>query len=99
MEREVTARRNARWEPGTGAKIFRPLVFLAEPHEPSGFCLSKRKLHPLSKLALISETEKSPWGELVVELLSDLLDPKISSDEAKGKATRHRNERNRIERL
>jgi hypothetical protein len=99
MEREVTARRNARWEPGTGAKIFRPLVFLAEPHEPSGFCLSKRKLHPLSKLALISETEESPWGELVLELLSDLLDPKFSSDKAKGKATRQRNERNRIERL
>ena len=99
MEREVTARRNARWEPGTGAKIFRPLVFLAEPHEPSGFCLSKRKLHPLSKLALISETETLPWGESVLELLSDLLDPKISSDKAKGIATRQRNERNRIERL
>jgi hypothetical protein len=48
---------------------------------------------------LISETEESPWGELVLELLSDLLDPKFSSDKAKGKATRQRNERNRIERL
>ena len=48
MDSAVTARRNARWEPGTGAKIFRPLVCLADPHEPSGFCLSKRKSHPLS---------------------------------------------------
>ena len=50
IERAVTANRNALCDPGTGAKILSPFVCLAEPHDPSGFCFSKRKLQPLSKL-------------------------------------------------
>ena len=46
VERAVTASRKARWEPGTGAKMFSPLVFRAEPHEPSGFCRFFRNSHP-----------------------------------------------------
>ena len=71
IERAVTANRNALCDPGTGAKILSPFVCLAEPHDPSGFCFSKRKLQPLSKLLCISRLEKFPAAKILLKFLSD----------------------------
>ena len=93
IERAVTARRNALCDPGTGAKILSPFVFLADPHDPSGFCFSKRKLQPLSKLLRISRSEKFPTAKILLKFLSDK-SSSVEANELRAKLSVH--EANRI---
>ena len=62
VESAVTASRKARCEPGTGAKMFRPLVWRAGPQEPSLFWTFLRNSHPRSMELLISFSDGGGGG-------------------------------------